>query len=224
MRYNKNMKIKAILFDFDGLMVDTESVWQEYFIKANKVFNLSFTEEDRIKCIGKNEQAIRAELKSLYPNIDVDVYRDWIRESVHNHINTVGADLKLGLKELLTFIKENNLLSAIVSGTEEEKVVKILNKKNVDTSVFNCVIGGNSGLPAKPNPDVYLKACEKLGVKPSEAMVLEDSYNGVIAGKRASCFTVMVPDTMPPNEDMKKTADLILNNLLEVVELLKNNQ
>ena len=217
------MKFKAILFDFDGLMFDTEKVWKEYFFKANHVFNANYTEQDRIEIIGRNEQALREVLKGKNPNLDVDAYRDWTREHAHNHIKNQKMDEKKGLINLLEYLKKEKLLTAIVSGSEKQIINSIIEKSEVKNYNFSSYVTGDRKVKAKPNPDVYLKACEELGVKPEEAIVLEDAYLGVIAGKNAGCFTIMVPDTVLPNEEMKQIANLILNDLDEVVEFLKNN-
>lgn len=217
------MKFKAILFDFDGLMFDTEKLWQDYNLQANKVFNVNFSEDDRIKIVGKHEVEIRKILKDLFPNLDVDKYRDWLREKVHAHQKNKVVKHKKGLLELLDFIKQNNMKSAIVSGSERAIVENMLNKTNLNLNDFGCMVTGDMKITPKPNPDVYLLACKNLGIEPHEAIVLEDSYNGVNAGKNAGCFTIMIPDTFPVTVEMKHTADLILNDLNEVVDFLKGN-
>lgn len=216
------MKFKAILFDFDGLMFDTEKLWKYYNQQANKLFNVDFSEEDRIKIAGANEVEIRKIIKKLYTNLDVDTYRDWIRGKVHFHQKNKEVELKKGLIELLEYAKHNNILSAIVSGSESVIIKNLLSKSNINHNNFKAIITGDMKVNPKPSPDVYLLACKELMIKPSEAIVLEDSYNGVRAGKKAGCFTIMIPDTFPPNDEMKQTADLILNDLNEVIEFLKN--
>ena len=215
------MKIKAIIFDFDGLMFDTEKVWKDYFFEANKVFNVNFTDQDRIKCMGKRELVIRAELKAENPNLDVDAYRDWMGGKVKQHLSEIGADKKKGLDEILNYIKQNNILAGIATGSGKNTILQILNNANVDTSIFKSYVTADMDIKSKPAPDMYLQSCKNLGVKPEEALVLEDSYNGVKAGNAAGCFTIMIPDTLPETEEMRNTANLMLDDLLQVVELLK---
>ena len=215
------MKIKAIIFDFDGLMFDTESVWRDCFFEANKVFNVNFTEADRMNCMGKRESVIRAELKASNPNLDVDAYRDWMVNAVKMHLMNVGANKMKGLDEILSFIKENNILTGIATGSTKSTILQILNNAKIDTKLFRSYVTADMEVKSKPDPEMYLKSCQNLGVKPEETLVLEDSYNGVKAGKAAGCFTIMIPDTLPANEEMKKTANLILDNLNQVVEFLK---
>jgi len=219
------MKFKAILFDCDGLMFESERIWQHYFFEANKKFNLNFTEQDRIKFIGKNEKEIREFLKSINPTCNVDEYRDWMRENVARHVDINGIDAKTGLKNLIKFCNDNNIKMAIVSGSRKVRIQKYLKLNDIDESNFGCFVTGESNLKAKPAPDFYLNACNKLNVKSNECLVLEDSYLGVEAGKNAGCFTIMIPDTMPVTKHMINTADLILNSLNDVISFLedKNN-
>ena len=215
------MKYKAILFDFDGLMFDTEKLWQYYNTKANEVFNINFTEENRITIVGKHELEIRNILKDLFPNLNVGEYRNWLREKVYYHQRNLRVESKKGLINLLNYLKNNKFLSAIVSGSEREVINNMLNKSNISQNNFQTMVTGDMKVTPKPNPDVYLLACKNLGIKPEEAIVLEDSYNGVWAGKNAGCFTIMIPDTFPVTDEMIGTADLILNDLNEVVDFLK---
>ena len=116
------MKFKAVIFDFDGLMVDTETIWRKYFFEANEKFNVNFTEEDRQDCSGRNEKEIRKLLKKNCHNLDVDTYRTWIGESVTYHIENIGVDTKAGLKSIIEFLKQNNIDMAIASGSNEQRM------------------------------------------------------------------------------------------------------
>ena len=94
---------------------------------------------------------------------------------------------------------------------------------NINKNSFSSFRTGEMKLKPKPDPEVFLKVCEDLGIKPHEAVVLEDSHNGVKAGKNAGCFTIMIPDTMPVTVEMQQTADLIFKDMDEVVHFLKHN-
>lgn len=216
------MRYKAIIFDFDGLMFDTEKIWKKFFHKGNKKFKVNLIEKDRLELIGKNEEAVRSHMLEKFPTLDVATYRDWIRGHAIHSLLTFGAKKKKGLKEILKFAKSKNLLCGIASGSEKEVITKIMDKAKVDVNIFSTFACGDMKIKPKPNPDVFLKVCKDLGVEPNEAIVLEDSYNGVRAGKRAGCFTIMIPDTAPVTQEMKDTADLILNNLKEAVGFLQN--
>lgn len=211
------MKFKAVIFDFDGLMFNTEKIWQDYFFKANEVFKSNFTEQDRIQFIGKNEKEIRKFLKSKKLDINVDAYRDWMCEKVNNHINKFGAEVKPGLIQLIDYCKTNNILMGIASGSAKGKILNCLSLAKIDEDNFKVIVGGDTEINPKPNPDIYLYVCSQLGLDSKECLVLEDSYLGVEAGHNAGCFTIMIPDTLPVTEHMKNTADLILNDLNEVI-------
>lgn len=217
------MRFKAVLFDCDGLMFNTEKVWQHYFIKANAVFNQNFTEADRVKIVGKSETEIRQYLKEVCLGLDVDEYREWIRQSVQNHIDKQGVEAKKGLKEIIEFCNQNNIKMAIVSGSRKVRIEKYLETNQISKTNFRAFVTGEQSLKAKPAPDFYLSACKQLDVKLEDCVVLEDSYLGVEAGRNAGCFTIMIPDTMPVNAKMQELANLILNDLNEVTAFLKNS-
>ena len=217
------MKYKALLLDCDGLMFETETIWQHYFFEANKIFNLNFTEQDRINITGMNEETIRQKLKNANTNLDVDAYREWQHKRVAEHINTKGVETKPFLKELIQYAKANNIKLAVVSGSKKEVVLKYLKFNSISEKDFDVFATGELVIKPKPNADIYLYACQKLNLNPNECVVLEDSHLGVEAGHNAGCFTIMVPDLMPVTEHMKNTADLILNNLNDVITFLNKN-
>ena len=217
------MKFKAILFDCDGLMFDTEILWKYYFFEANKVFNQNFTEHDRVSLIGKNEKTIREALKQSSFNLDVDAYRDWIHAQVKKHIDNHGVDVKRGLVDLINFCILNRIKMGIVSGSKKTQVQKLLKSNNIAESYFDVFATGELDIKPTPNPDLYLYSCQELGLTPNDCIVLEDSYLGVEAGHKAGCFTIMIPDLLPVNSEMEQMANLIFPDLLHVIDFLNEN-
>lgn len=212
--------IKAVLFDFDGTMFDTEVIWTKYFFKANKKFKLDFDEAFRQTLVGKGEEQTRIDVKKIKPKLNVVKYREWIINKFTNQIKKYGAEPKLGLYELIDYLQNNNYKMAIVSGNQLDRLDTILTKSPLKSIIFDAIITNNPNIPSKPNPDPFLVAAKRIGVMPSECLVLEDGYNGIRAGYTAGCKTIMIPDTLPPTEEMKQKST-ILNNLLEVIDYLK---
>lgn len=215
------MNFKVVIFDFDGLMFDTEKVWKYYFIEANKKFGLNLTEQDRIECMGKNEIDVNKFLKSKYPDVNIEEYRTWHKTSVFNHLNNMGAEAKIGLFNIIEYIKKSNLSAAIVSGSSKSHIITSLQRVGIDYKLFNVIVSADDCIKSKPSPDMYLYAAKKLGLAPEQCVVLEDSYNGVKAAHGAGCFTIMIPDTLPPNKEMEQISNLILKDLNAVVDFLK---
>ena len=130
-----------------------------------------------------------------------------------------GVPCKKGLKELLATLEEMGLPRIVASSSPRSMIE--MNLKTSDTAkYFDKVVSGTEVAHSKPAPDTFLLAAEKLGLAPADCLVLEDSFNGVRAGRAAGCVTVMVPDLMQPTEEIRKLYDRKCEDLLEVRELL----
>lgn len=209
------VKVKAVIFDVDGLMFDTERVGKIFFEKLNKKYGLKIDESFRQRMCGKKESVIRDEIKQKFPNFDVDNYRDeWIN-ACQKHFIKHGAKTKKGLKSILKFLISKNIKIAVASGSPKFHIENIFNKANIDINIFNAVVCADDNVKSKPNPDIMLKVCEKLNEKPKNVVVLEDAINGIISAKRAGCLAFMIPDLIPPNDEIKEISDKILKNLNE---------
>lgn len=131
-----------------------------------------------------------------------------------------GVPHKKGLTEILDYIKENGIKAAIATSTSNERAVYNLEEGKV-IQYFDEVISGDMVDKSKPEPDIYLLAAKKLGLRPEECMVLEDSKNGIISARRANCLAVLVPDIIPVDDEMIEAADYVCEDLLEVIDLIK---
>ena len=128
--------------------------------------------------------------------------------------------LKPGIKELLVYLKENGYKVGVASSTREA----VVSRQLVDAGLreyFDNLTCGDMLERSKPEPDIYLMACEKLGVKPEEAIAIEDSYNGIRSAYRAGVFPIMVPDLMHPDEEMRELAGQIFESLFDVKKWLE---
>lgn len=134
-------------------------------------------------------------------------------------IKTKGLKIKKGLLELINYLKENNYLIAIASSSKKERINWYLEIININKNIFNVITCGDDIINGKPAPDIFLKTCEKLNVKPSRTIVLEDSNNGIKAAKKAGCISVLIPDLDVIKETT--TFDYKLDSLLDVIDLLE---
>ena len=128
--------------------------------------------------------------------------------------------MKPGVVELLTFLKEERKKIALASSTRRPTVVNQLKNAGI-LDFFDQVICGDMVERSKPAPDIFLKACEELGVKPECAYAIEDSYNGIRAAYAGKLHPIMVPDLLPETAEMRKKAEVVLPSLLEVISYLK---
>lgn len=218
--------IKAVLFDMDGLMFDTESLSTKGFIEAAKKQNYKMTEEETFLVLGFKREAVYEfyEKYFLEKNNGVDGKKivDDQYEYLENILYTAGPDKMFYLEELLIYLKNNNYKIAVASSSDLYHINNNLEKTNV-LKYIDVIASGEEVKNGKPAPDVFLLAAERLGVKPENCLVLEDSKFGVKAGFLAGMKVIMVPDSIQPDEETKKMTTFIAKSLKDVEIYLKNN-
>ena len=128
--------------------------------------------------------------------------------------------MKPGVVELLSFLKEKGYIIGLASSTREGAVRQELTDAGI-ICYFKELTCGDMLKKSKPEPDIYQMACEKLGIKPEEAIAIEDSFNGIRSAYAAGMTPIMVPDIIGPNEEMREKSHRIFSNLLEVKEWLE---
>lgn len=216
--------IHAVIFDVDGLMFDSERIFKKIYEKTNKLFSLPFNESFRQTICGKNEQAVRKELKLMFPFLNVDAYRSTFYELVQTEFSKRGAKCKKGLLTLMHYLQQNNIPMAIASGSGRTQVENLLQKAHINTDDFSCMICGDDHVQPKPHPEIFLKICEALHEKPEHVLVLEDSPNGIMGAYNAGCVAIMIPDIIEPSKEIQNMCYKILPDLYAVKkELLKLN-
>jgi HAD superfamily hydrolase (TIGR01509 family) len=127
--------------------------------------------------------------------------------------------MKPGVKEILTFLKDNGKKIALASSTRRQTVVNQLRDAGI-LDYFDEIVTGDMVSRSKPEPDIFLLACEKIGVEPERAYAIEDSYNGIRAASAGKLRPIMVPDLLPSNEEMEGLAETVLSNLIDVTGYL----
>ena len=213
------MKYSAVIFDMDGVIFDSERVYMECCIKAAEKFGAENVEEVVRKCIGVTNEMTMQILREFFgADFPVDDYWKASIGYFWDFYNEHGAlPMKKGVVEALTYLKEKGYPLAIASSTKTETVTKQLTDAGI-VDFFTLIVGGNMVSRSKPAPDIFLKATELLKVEPGECFVIEDSYNGIKAAYAAGIPVVMVPDLLPPTEEMKEKTVAILPSLLSLVE------
>lgn len=213
--------IKAVIFDMDGLMIDSERVTFEGYQQVLKKMNLTITRDFYLQLLGKPIKGIYQCFYDAYGN-DFPI-EDVIKE-VHQYMadlfETEGVPLKNGLLELLDYLKKNHYKTIVATSSNRDRVDKILARANI-TSYFDDSICGDEVTKGKPNPEVFLKSCEKLGVQPEQAIVLEDSEAGIQAAYSANIKVLCVPDMKYPTEPYASMTTKIIDSLHEVISYLQ---
>ena len=216
------MEIKAVLFDMDGLMVDTESLSTEAFINSAKAQGYNMTKEETLKVLGFTKVNIYQFWIDYFQGTNVDGKKlvDDHYEYIENVLYTVGPEKMPFVEELLKYLKENNYKIAVASSSDTADIKNNLEKTKLEKYIDE-IASGAEVENGKPAPDVFLLAAERLGVDPKDCLILEDSKAGVKAGKASGAMVFMVPDMFTVDKECEDTADRILTNLGEVIEILE---
>ena len=212
--------IEAVLFDMDGLMFDTERMYQKAWLQAGRQMGAPMEPEivDRLR--GRNREGCARVCREVFgEEFDFDAMRTACRALMARWIEDDGLPVKPGLYELLAELERRGIPAVLATSTTRDSAWGHLQRAKVDRYFLGAVCGDEVS-HSKPDPEVFLKAAALAGKDPARCMVLEDSPAGVRAGAAAGCFTVMVPDLTAPDEELKKLADEILPGLRDVIPLL----
>ena len=211
---------KAIIFDMDGLMIDSERVtYEEYCHKLDQL-GYKFDETLYRRCLGKNKKGVYQVLIDHYgEDFPIDEVWDDVHVSLDNRLK-LNTPLKKGIVELLTFLKENNYKTIVATSSARARADIILKTATI-YQYFDDMICGDEVTCGKPHPEIFLTACEKLGITPQEALVLEDSEAGITAAHAGNIDVICVPDMKYPDEEFANKTVKIVESLLEVIDHLK---
>jgi len=195
---------KAVIFDMDGLVFDTERVFMEQLAVAMKERGYNLSREVYIKTLGTGGSILKNIMYENYgPDYPFEECGNIAQSRLVMIAETTGLYIKPHIKELLAMLKEKNIPCAIASSTKSVYVQKYLDTAGL-SGYFDKIIGGEMVAYPKPGPDIFLMACERLKVAPPQALVLEDSENGIKAAFAAGIPVICVPDLKYPGKEILK--------------------
>lgn len=217
------MKITSVLFDNDGLLVDSERVtfeiWQEIFQRHG--FQLSL--EDYCDLTGMTENSTAARIRERFPGLDPYdvVFAEW--DARYELLAPAGGvPLKKGAIELLDYADRHGFRKAVASSNSLYWIKTLLTANGIFDRI-DAVSYDKLVEHGKPAPDLFLKAAELLGSKPEECVVLEDSANGIRAAHAAGMIPICIPDLRQPSDEIKALCAAVLPDLGAVAEWLDEN-
>ncbi len=213
--------IKAVIFDLDGLILDTEKLLVKFWCQAaNEAgFPMQMEHALHIRSLGR-KFAIPYLNEIFGPEFDYMKIRSRRMELMAEHIREHGLEKKPGLEELLSYLQKNRIPAAVATATDRIRAEGYLQQTGL-LHYFSSVICAGMVESGKPQPDIYLFAASRLGLKPQECMALEDSPNGIRAASSAGCVTVMVPDLTEPDNDVLPLIYASVESLADVPAIIK---
>lgn len=211
---------KAVIFDMDGLLVDTESVYREAMTATATAEGLDFPNELFLSLVGLSWPANAHILRTHYgAGFDPEVFK---AAAMTRFRELVAAEvaLKAGVLEILDLLDALSLPRAIATSSGHESVRHHIGGHGL-LERFHAILAAGDYANAKPAPDPYLRAAEALGVDPCDCLALEDSHNGVRAAASAGMMTIMVPDLLHPTDEMHDLCIRVARDLHEVEALIR---
>lgn len=213
--------IRGVLFDMDGLVLDTEKLYTRFWREAAHDLGYPMTREQALGMRSLNRDLGQARLEEYFgPGISYPEVRQHRIELMDAHIARNGIDLKPGIRELLAHLKEHGILCAITSSSPMENIQRHLSAHDL-LHRFDKLCSGYDVPNGKPAPDIYLLGAASLDLLPEECLALEDSPTGILSAYRAGCLPVMIPDLDQPDEETTAILYAKADSLPDVIDLLK---
>lgn len=217
----KSSPIAGILFDMDGLVLDTECLYSRFWQEAAISLGYPMTHEQALGMRALDTVAGTAKLQSYFgPDISYCAVRAARIRLMDAYIETHGVQPKPGIRELLAYLKDQGIPCAIATSSPMERVRSYLGPLDL-LDGFDVLCTRYEVARGKPEPDIFLYAAEKLGLDPKCCMVLEDSPAGILSAHRAGCYPVMIPDQDQPDPATLSLLYGKADSLLDIVDLLE---
>ncbi len=215
-----NSRIKAVLFDLDGTLTDTEKYYQVAWPKALEHFGYEVKEGLALEFRSLGRPFAPLRFKEVYgEDFDYDKVREYRKQLIEDIIRENGIQLKPGAREILSYLRERGILTALVTANDYERTKRYLTKIDFFDD-FDKIICANMVEKGKPAPDIYAFACKELGMLPSETYAVEDSPNGVTSAYLAGCKVIMVPDLTQPDEELSGKLYKKVDKLMQIKDLI----
>lgn len=212
--------MKGVIFDMDGLLFDTEQIYQKNWTRLAEEMKVELPKEFRTSICGTSGDLMDRIIEKYYHVENGRPYAEKIMERVTEDLKNHVPEKK-GVHEILDFFKSRHFKMAIASSSRKEQIQNNIRLSHIEDYFDALVSGRDDGIQnGKPAPDIFLKAAERIGVPASECYVFEDAYNGIRAASKAGARPIMIPDMIPADDEMKRLAWGIYPDLIAARDAL----
>ena len=212
----------AVIFDMDGVIFDSERAVMDCWLELARKYGIKDIKKPYLACTGTTVAKTREIMIEAYgEDFPYESYAKEASQMYHARYDGGRLPMKDGVVEILEFLKNNGKKISLASSTRRQTVVNQLKDAGI-LGYFDEVITGDMVTKSKPDPEIYILACEKTGVAPESSYAVEDSYNGIRSAHRGRLKPIMVPDLLPPDDEMLMMAETVCDSLTSVIEYLKS--
>lgn len=198
-QYKEKSPVRGVLFDVDGVILDTECLYSRFWMEACHFYGFPMTRQQALQLRSLNKTAGQEKIHALFgPTADYTTIRQKRIELMDAFVEKEGVTAKPGIYALLDALDARGIPCAITSSSPQQRLESYLTPLNLYHR-FVKVISGYDVPRGKPEPDIYLRGAAELGLSPETCLALEDSAAGILSAYRAGCLPVLIPDLDTPD-------------------------
>ena len=214
------LPLDGVVFDVDGVLFDTERLTQKSWLSVSREMGRPQVGARYLEFVGQNRADILAKMLEFFgPEFDREQFLLTCSQRSQNRMEWEGVPLKPGVREILDFLREKNIPTALATSTNRDRTLRRMEMTGL-TPYFSAMITGDQVEHSKPDPEIYLLACKALGAAPARTLAVEDSRNGILSASAAGMPTVMIPDMIAPTPELEKLLFQRFDSLLELRDFL----
>ena len=215
------LSFDGVVFDADGTLFDTENLMYEVWVEVGEEMNFPYPGLEYLDYVGLNRVAVLSLMRERYGDgFDGADFMVRCVARLSERIEREGVPLKPGVREILAYLKEQNVPIGLATSTHRVRTQRRLELCGL-SEYFQAVTTGDEVTKGKPNPEIYLTTCEKLGLDPARCLAVEDSKNGILSARAADMSVAMIPDMIPPSEELLAQVWGRFDSLSELQNCLK---